>query len=114
MNTHFGAMVNARSRGVGTLRKAGATAITSGGIRKHFKKTEGYEALFELIWNGFDAKASGVDVHIETNELGLPITVVVSDSGDGIDYESIDQNFGRFNESSKVGDASQHGSHGRG
>lgn len=114
MNTHFGAIRNSRSMGVGTLRKAGATEITSGGIQKHFKKTEPHEAVFELIWNGFDAGSVSVDVLVEINEMGSPEQIVVLDSGCGIDFEVIEQNFGRFNESSKVGDASQHGSHGRG
>ena len=93
---------------------SGSTEITAEGIKKHFKATEPLDALFELAWNGFDAKASLVIVSILYNELGAPIEITISDNGEGIDYSNYEKNFGRFNDSSKKDDIGQHGSHGRG
>lgn len=93
---------------------SGSTEITAEGIKKHFKSTEPLDALFELAWNGFDAKAKTVTISMVKNDLGTPIEIAVSDNGDGIDYERHGANFGRFNESSKKDDIGQRGSHGRG
>jgi hypothetical protein len=91
----------------------GTANITDQGIKKHFKNFEPWQALFELVWNGLDAKATRIDINIESNEMdGLEVIHVV-DNGDGIDFHNLSDNFDRFNESSKNG-ASQHGSHGRG
>lgn len=48
------------------------------------------------------------------NGIGGLEQLSVLDNGKGIDFRSSEGNFGKFNESSKVGSASQHGSHGRG
>lgn len=93
---------------------SGSTEITAEGIKKHFKNTEPLDALFELAWNGFDAKAKTVTISIVKNDLGTPVEIAVSDNGDGIDYGRHETNFGRFNESSKKDDLGQRGSHGRG
>lgn len=99
---------------MGTVNISGATEITPEGIKKHFKSTEPYESVFELIWNGFDANANSVVISLDRNQLGGLAGLMVLDDGDGIDYKKIDTNFGRFNESAKKDDFSQHGSHGRG
>lgn len=93
---------------------SGSTEITSEGIKKHFKTTEPLDALFELAWNGFDAKATEVAIFIVKHELGAPIDISIFDNGEGIDYGNHESNFGRFNESSKKDDIGQRGSHGRG
>ncbi|MDC2890358.1 ATP-binding protein [Psychrosphaera algicola] len=69
--------------------------------------------MFELAWNGLDANATEVKVNIETNEMDGTEAVEVFDNGDGIDFHNIQDNFAKFNDSSKS-DADQHGSHGRG
>ncbi|MGU3880110.1 ATP-binding protein [Pseudomonas aeruginosa] len=91
-----------------------ATNITSQGIRKHFKKVDSWQPIFELAWNGFDAQASSVNIDFTlTNADGLE-HVSVLDTGTGIDFRNADNNFEKFNDSSKVGRVSLHGSHGRG
>jgi hypothetical protein len=44
-------------------------------------KASAAEAVAELIWNGFDAEATEIDVSIATNELGAPYELVVEDRG---------------------------------
>lgn len=93
---------------------SGATEISDGGIKKHFKNLDPYRALFELVWNSLDARAGTVKVDIQEQPLGGVVRVVVSDDGEGIDFLSIKSNFGRFNDSDKREDDALHGSHGRG
>lgn len=93
---------------------SGTTEISDEGIKKHFKSLEPWEALFELVWNGLDARAGTVSVDIVENEINGVDRVVVLDNGDGIDIENVKDNFGKFNDSAKKEDAAQHGLHGRG
>lgn len=92
---------------------SGSTAITDAGIKKHFKNIEPWKAIFELVWNGLDANANKVNIHIETNDIDGTDAVEVFDNGDGIDFNNVQDNFAKFNDSSKSS-ADQHGSHGRG
>ena len=91
----------------------GSADITVEGIKKHFKKFEASQAIIELIWNGLDANAICIDVNIQTNDFGGLKLIEVVDNGDGIDFNNLDNNFNRFNESLK-NEIGQHGSHGRG
>lgn len=93
---------------------SGTTQIPDEGIKKHFKSYEPCDALIELIWNGIDANANNITVSIDENEVGAVNSAYVLDNGDGIDFINIDDNFGKFNDSAKKEDFSQHGSHGRG
>lgn len=93
---------------------SGKTEIGNEGIKKHFKSIESWQPLFELVWNGFDAKANEVEINITTNDLHAPTFVTVLDNGEGIDPTNLKQTFGRFNDSDKQEDAAQHGAHGRG
>lgn len=93
---------------------SGTTEISDEGIKKHFKSLEPWEALFELVWNGLDARARTVSVDVEENQIDGIERVVVQDDGDGIDIINIKDNFGKFNDSAKKEDAAQHGLHGRG
>ncbi|WP_260846774.1 ATP-binding protein [Burkholderia thailandensis] len=70
--------------------------------------------MFELVWNGFDAKADLVEVDVRLNSLSALATVRILDDGDGIDPTTLKHTFGRFNDSHKREDAAQHGAHGRG
>jgi len=98
-----------------TLTKfSGAAQIGNEGIKKHFKSFEVWEPLFELVWNGFDARARRVDVFIEEGELGVLKSALVLDDGEGIDHTSLDNTFGRFFDSAKKSDPGLHGAHGRG
>ncbi len=91
-----------------------STNITSPGIKKHFKKIDPWQPIFELAWNGYDASATKVEIHFTSNEAEGLEHVSILDNGTGIDFRDTDSNFGKFNDSSKIGSASQHGSHGRG
>ncbi|WP_414856977.1 ATP-binding protein [Burkholderia sp. IT-111MI5] len=93
---------------------SGTTEIGNEGIKKHFKSIEPWQPLFELVWNGFDAKADLVEVDVRLNSLSALATVRILDDGDGIDPTTLKHTFGRFNDSHKREDAAQHGAHGRG
>ena len=93
---------------------SGTTEIGNEGIKKHFKSIEPWQPLFELVWNGFDAKADTVEVDVRLNSLHALAAVCALDDGDGIDPTTLKQTFGRFNDSHKREDAGQHGAHGRG
>lgn len=93
---------------------SGSAQITNEGIKKHFKNYEPVDALYELVWNSLDAKASTVEINIIHNDLDGLDQILVVDNGEGIDVKDQDNNFGKFNESSKKHDDDKHGSHGRG
>ncbi|AIY39173.1 DNA mismatch repair protein MutL [Collimonas arenae] len=93
---------------------SGTTEIGNEGIKKHFKSIEPWQPVFELIWNGFDAKAKHLAVDISLNNLQALSAISILDDGDGIDPTILKQTFGRFNDSNKYEDAAQHGAHGRG
>lgn len=59
------------------------------------------EALSELIWNGFDAGSSKVQVYIENNELGSVSGIRVRDFGEGIDHAKVEELFGSLGDSWK-------------
>ena len=93
---------------------SGTAKIGDEGIKKHFKAVEAWQPLFELTWNGFDARASTVKIEVRQNDMHSVESVTVLDDGDGIDLEHMEDNFGRFNDSLKKEDAAQQGAHGRG
>lgn len=93
---------------------SGTTEISDEGIKKHFKNIDPWQAIFELIWNGFDANARNVDVAVSENGLDAVDRITILDDGDGIDLKNIKDNFGKFNDSNKKEDVAQHGLHGRG
>ena len=71
----------------------GTANITDQGIKKHFKNFEPWHALVELVWNGLDARATRIDINVESNDLhGLEVIQVV-DNGDGIDFNNLSDNF---------------------
>lgn len=90
------------------------TNITDAGIRKHFKKYEKIpeQVIFELVANGFDARANVVQVFIE-GDIGTN-RVTVIDNGTGIDALEKDKHFCCFNDSQKANDDNTQGAHGRG
>jgi len=59
-------------------------------------------AVSELIWNGFDAKAQNVRVVLEPNELNGLHAIRVSDDGDGIDWNRLNNLFGALGDSWKA------------
>lgn len=93
---------------------SGTAEISDEGIKKHFKSIEPWGAIFELVWNGLDANATKVEITFYKNSIDTVDSISVLDNGDGIDFKSSKDNFGKFNDSSKKENAAQHGSHGRG
>lgn len=110
-------MIDWNKKKIGSLKMqnfSGTAQITDDGIKKHFKNMEPYKAIFELVWNGFDARASNVNIRLLKNALGTVESVSICDDGDGIDLLNLDNSFQKFNESNKKNDDDLHGSHGRG
>lgn len=110
-------MIDLNKKKIGSLKMqnfSGIAQITDDGIKKHFKNMEPYKAIFELVWNGFDARASNVNIRLLKNALGTVESISICDDGDGIDLLNLDNSFQKFNESSKKNDDDLHGSHGRG
>lgn len=79
--------------------------ITSSGIKKVLQKYTAERAVAEYIWNGFDAKATiiNVDFEIESKEFDTFKTISISDNGEGIIYEDLSERFRKFFESNKTG-----------
>lgn len=92
----------------------GTAQITDEGIKKHFKTMEPHRAIFEYVWNGFDARAHNVNINLNRNELGGLESISIIDDGDGVDLSNLSNSFQKFNESNKKDDDDMHGSHGRG
>ncbi len=73
-------------------------SVETSGITKDYK-----EALCEYIWNGFEANATEVSLSYTPNPAGGVDSVIIQDNGDGICYETVDDTFGAFLASTKVG-----------
>ncbi|TDS12319.1 ATP-binding protein [Sphingobacterium paludis] len=71
-------------------------SIESAGLPKDYK-----HAIAEYIWNGFDAKASRVDIRYVSNELGYLHSLSFEDDGEGINHSTLQQSFGNFLDSMK-------------
>lgn len=101
---------------MGNMKISGTADITHEGIKKHFNKwkKDPFQAINELIANGFDADAQRVDVIVDHNELHGLESVTILDNGSGIDINHCDLHFSKFNESSKQGDDDVQGAHGKG
>jgi hypothetical protein len=78
--------------------------ITSSGIKKILQKYTAERAIAEYIWNGFDAKASiiNVDFEIDSKEFDTYKSINISDNGEGIIYEDLSERFRKFYESNKA------------
>ena len=78
--------------------------ITSSGIKKVLQKYTPERAIAEYIWNGFDAKATVINVNFEvdSNELDTYKSISISDNGEGIIYEDLSERFRKFYESNKA------------
>ena len=71
-------------------------SIESAGIPKDYK-----EALSELIWNGFDAGATRIEIEFDSNEIEYVNQLIVRDNGSGIDIRTLPQTFGTLLDSLK-------------
>lgn len=75
--------------------------ITNEHLNK-FSKTKSVKALAELIWNSLDADATEVNVVLERNQLGGIEHIIIEDNGVGINYDSVQDQFGRLGGSHKI------------
>jgi hypothetical protein len=77
--------------------------ITSVGIRKILDKYTPEKAIAEFVWNGFDAKATiiNIDFEIENKESDIYKEIRITDNGTGICYEELSNKFKKFHESHK-------------
>jgi len=82
--------------------KQHTTNITSKSVEQSGLPTDYKKAIAEYIWNGFDASASKIQITIDANELGYINQFSISDNGNGINFEEIDQTFGHFLDSQKA------------
>lgn len=71
-------------------------SIESAGLPKDPKLV-----IAEYIWNGFDAKATEVDIVIDSNELGYINSIGIRDNGEGIVFDTLPYSFGNFLDSVK-------------
>lgn len=58
--------------------------ITSSGIKKSLKKYSYSHSICEYIWNGFDAKATQIDISFTSNAHGAISELRIVDNGNGI------------------------------
>jgi HSP90 family molecular chaperone len=75
--------------------------ISSKGIEKTLRKFDYLQAISEYIWNGFDAKATIVDIKLHKNVLGGIDQIVIADNGYGINRKELERKFTPFFESEK-------------
>lgn len=88
--------------------------VTTPSIKKKFKNFNPIEAIYELTWNGFDAGADRVDITIDRNDLGGITKILISDNGKGINFESEDCGFNKYDDSEKKNSIHTHGKDGVG
>ncbi|SRX73378.1 ATP-binding protein [Aequorivita antarctica] len=75
--------------------------ITSKGIKRVLKNYNPASSFAEYIWNGFDAKATKIEINYDSNELGRINFIQVKDNGTGIDLENLAYKFDNFYDSEK-------------
>jgi len=66
-------------------------SVETSGITNDYK-----EAIFEYIWNGFEANAQNINVDYKLNAAFGIEELVIKDDGDGIIYDDISETFGAF------------------
>ena len=97
-----------------TKTTKGSAKVTTPSIKKKFKNFKPIESLYELIWNGFDAGATEVELTIKRNELEGIEEILVSDDGSGIDFYSESCGFNKYDDSEKKNSIQTHGKDGVG
>jgi len=71
-------------------------SVDFAGITREYK-----EAVSELIWNGFDAGATTVDLIFDANEIDFIPSLTIKDNGSGINLATLGNTFGSFLDSLK-------------
>lgn len=75
--------------------------ISTPGVKKSLNKYTPMKSLIEYIWNGFDAKATEIEIICHKNEMGAVECIDVKDNGYGISKEKLHEKFKPFYESKK-------------
>lgn len=75
--------------------------ITSKGIKRVLKNYNPSSSLAEYIWNGFDAKATEIQINYDFNELSRVEFIQIRDNGIGIDLNNLAFKFDNFYDSEK-------------
>ncbi|MGE5567250.1 MAG: ATP-binding protein [Parcubacteria group bacterium] len=87
-------------------------------IEKVVRTSDPLKGIAELVWNGFDAGATRVDVGLRRTALGSVDEIIVTDDGSGITPERADCDFGQLGESwkrdARPSARAYHGKEGRG
>ena len=87
-------------------------------IEKVVRSPDPLKGIAELVWNGFDAQATRVEVTFQRTAFGSIDEILVADNGIGITAERAECDFGQLGESWKRYAKSQgralHGKEGRG
>jgi hypothetical protein len=76
--------------------------ITAKGIKNALAKYKETQAIAELIWNGFDAKATRVEVKYSVGPCDIVDSLSVMDNGYGIPHNALRDKFKPFHESEKI------------
>ncbi|MEQ4490368.1 MAG: ATP-binding protein [Dehalococcoides mccartyi] len=76
--------------------------ITTPGVKKALSRYNPLLAIAEYVWNGFDAKASCVELVFEANEIGYITKFAIKDNGYGIPFDKLGTKFVPLFESDKV------------
>ena len=71
-------------------------SVDTAGITKDYK-----EALAEIIWNGFDAQATEININFSPNQIDYINELTISDNGTGINFSNLSETFGAFLDSIK-------------
>lgn len=64
-------------------------------------RSNGINAITELIWNALDADATLINIEYEKNKLGRIEKLVIQDNGHGLDYQKAQYVFGKLGGSEK-------------
>ena len=76
--------------------------ITSLGVKRSLSKFTDIDSIIEYVWNGFDAKASKIEINTTFNELGAIKDITIKDNGFGIDRNKLEEKFKPFFQSEKI------------
>ena len=76
--------------------------ITTSAIKKVLKNYKPFHGVAEYIWNGFDAKASIVEIEYKVDKLGSLEFFSVKDNGHGINFNQLEDKFRKFYDSKKT------------
>jgi len=75
--------------------------ISTSGVKKSLHKYTPIKSLVEYIWNGFDAKATEIQIICNKNKFGFVEGIEIKDNGYGISKEKLYEKFKPFYESKK-------------